>query len=148
MTENVDKREAVMVRLLAIARDIEDIESAERNATLMDSSEQRRISVLEGDEEVNEDFGNHHAGDKGIVVMIPQILIACGAKTREVGSDLNMIKRRVTKAIVTDTELLELTVKRRSVRYAGMNSDLAFAALMEGKMALRFRIAVMIDPKT
>jgi hypothetical protein len=28
-----------------------------------------------------------------------------------------------------------------------MPADLAFAALMEGKMAIKFRIAVMLDPK-
>jgi hypothetical protein len=34
---------------------------------------------------VNEDFGSRHAADKGIVMMVPQVLIACGAKTREIG---------------------------------------------------------------
>ncbi|QDW39009.1 hypothetical protein FFI89_018770 [Bradyrhizobium sp. KBS0727] len=147
MTDSVDKREAVMVRLEAIARDIEDIDIAARNATLMDSVDQRRISVLEGAEEVTEDFGSRHASDKGMVIMVPQLLIACGARTRDVGSDLNMIRARLIKAVMTDTELLALTVNRRSIRYAGMDSDLAFAMLMEGRMAVRFRIAVMLDPK-
>lgn len=142
-----DKREAVMARLLAIANQIEDVESAERNATLMEDSDVRRISVLEGAEEVSEAAGSRHAADKGIVVMIPQILIACGARTRDVGADLNMIRARLIKAVMTDAELLALTVNSRSIRYAGMDSDLAFAMLMEGKMALRFRIAVMLDPK-
>ncbi|MBR1150081.1 hypothetical protein [Bradyrhizobium sp. JYMT SZCCT0428] len=142
-----DKREAVMVRLLAIAKDIEDVESAERNAPLADDVDARRISLLEGAEEVNEEFGSRHAADKGIVVMIPQLLIACSARTRDVGADLNMIRGRLIKAVMTDTELLALTVNKRSIRYAGMDSDLAFAMLMEGRMAIRFRIAVMLDPK-
>lgn len=142
-----DKREAVMLRLVAIANAIGDVESAERNAALTDDSDVRRISVLEGAEEVIEEAGSRHAADKGIVVMIPQLLIACGARTREVGSDLNVIRARLIKAVMTDTELLALTVNKRSIRYAGMDSDLAFAMLMEGRMAIRFRIAVMLDPK-
>jgi hypothetical protein len=46
--------------------------------------------------------------------MIPEILIACGARTREVGPDLNLIRRRLIKAVLTDTELLALTVNSRS----------------------------------
>src|SRR4051812_37571808 len=102
MTDGVDKREAVMVRLLAIAVGIEDAESS-RNAALLDTSDQRRISVLEGDEEVNEDFGNHEPDDKGIVVMIPQFLISCGARTRDVGTDLNRFRSRLIKAVLGDS---------------------------------------------
>jgi hypothetical protein len=147
MTDGVDKREAILVRLLQIVTDIEDIENAARNQTLSDASDIRRISVLEGEEIVPEmPIGNRRASDKSHVMMIPQILIACGARTRDVGSVLNTFRRRVIKNVLTDEALLALTMNGRSIQYGGMSSDLAFAALMEGKMALVFRITYMLDP--
>jgi len=149
MTDGVDKRELILVRLEEIAKDIEDVEWAGRNQSLLDDSDIRRITVLEGDELVPElSIGNRHAADKSQVMMIPEILIACAARTREIGPDLNMIRARLIKKVLTDEALLALTVNRRSAQYGGLASDLAFAALMQGKMSMKFRITYMLDPKT
>jgi hypothetical protein len=148
MTEGLDRRELILVRLEAIARGIEDVDWYGRNALLADSSDRRRITVLEGEEITPEvATSNRHAGDKQQVMMIPEILIACGARTRDIGPDLNMMRARLIKQVLTDETLLALTVNGRSIQYGGMNSDLAFAALMEGKMSMKFRITYMLDPK-
>jgi hypothetical protein len=148
MTDGVDRREDILVRLEALAKGVEDIEWAGRNAILDDTSNVRRITVLEGEEIPTEGvaFGNRRASDKQQVLMIPEILIACGAKTREVGPDLNLIRRRLIKKVLLDETLLALTVNSRSIRYGGMNSDLAFLALMQGKMSIKFRILYTLDP--
>ncbi len=148
MTEGVDIRELILVRLEEIAAGLEGIDWVGRNATLSDSTDRKRITVLEGEEIVPDvPVSNRHASDKSPVMMIPEILIACGAKTTKVGTDLNMMRARLIKQVLTDETLLALTLNRRGIAYGGMNSDLAFVALMEGKMSMRFRITYMLDPK-
>jgi hypothetical protein len=148
MTDGIDKREQILVRLEAIAKNIEDVEWAGRNQSLLDDSDVRRISVLEGDELVPDvPTGNRNASDKSHVMMVPEVLLACAAKTREIGPDLNMIRARLVKKVLTDEALLALTVNRRGIQYGGLASDLAFAALMEGKMSIKFRITYTLDPK-
>jgi hypothetical protein len=148
MTETILwRREKILDRMAAIAARIEDVEEAGRNLLFLDASTARRISVLEGEEIVSEEpFGNRKASDKSQVLMIPEVLISCGASRKDLGSDLSMIGGRVIKAMLTDAELLALTVNSRSIRYGGMTSDLAFLALMEGKMSLKFRILYPLDP--
>lgn len=147
MADEIDGRERIMQRLLAIAKKVEDIDEASRNQIFVDTSTQWRITVLEGDEVVPEEpIGNSRASRKELVTMIPQFLIACGSTRVEVGSDLNVMRARVIKLVCGDADLLALTLNGRGVRYGGMNSDLAFLALMEGKMSLRFRILCMLDP--
>jgi hypothetical protein len=66
MTDGVDRREDILVRLEALAKGVEDIEWAGRNAILDDTSNVRRITVLEGEEIPTEGvaFGNRRASDK------------------------------------------------------------------------------------
>lgn len=143
-----DRREDILARLEAICIDLEDADWAGRNRTLADQYDRNRITVLEGDEIVPElAIGNRHAADKEQVMMIPELLIACAAKAADVGTVLNTMRGRLIKAVLTDTQLLALTLNSRGVRYGGLNSDLAFAALMEGKMSIKFRITYMLDPK-
>ena len=147
--ELIGRHEQIMRRLLAIAETIAEVEQASRNQVLADTSSIKRITVLEGEEIVAEEpFGNRRAGDRQHVMMIPELLIDCAGTTKEVGSELNVMRDRLIRAILTDTELLGLTVNGRSIRYGGMNSDLAFLALMQGKMSLKFRILYALDPSS
>jgi hypothetical protein len=147
MVELVTKREKILRRMLAIAQAIDEIDEASRNQLFADTGAGRRITILEGEELVPDDrFGGHKASDKSQVLMIPEWLIDAGAQRADVGSDLNALYGRCIKAVLTDAELLALTVNGRSIRYGGMTSDLAFMAQMQGKMSLKFRVLYTLDP--
>jgi hypothetical protein len=143
------QREKILQRMLKIAEGIDEVEEASRNSALADTSPIRRITILEGEEQVPEEpFSNRKASDKTSVLMIPEWLIDCGASSSEnAGSDLNRFFGRCINAVLNDEDLLALTVNGRSIRYGGMSSDLSFMALMQGRMALKFRILYALDPK-
>lgn len=147
MAEVITQREKILRRMLEIARDIDDVEEASRNSALADTSPMRRITILEGEEIVSEEpFGNRRASDKMPVLMIPEWLIDCGSNSEDVGADLNAMFGRCINAVLTDTELLALTVNGRGIRYGGMNSDLSFMALMQGRASLKFRVLYLLNP--
>lgn len=136
-----------MLRLVALAGGIVGDDNVARNRITLDDLSQSQIFVLEGDEEAEEDDLTGRAPQvRRRVHMMPQIVPVCRAKADDIGSDINDLRAAVIAAVLNDSELHALTLNRRSVRYEGMESDLAFGRQMIGQMALRFRITVIMKP--
>jgi len=107
------------------------------------------IAVLEGDEEANDD-------DKIIrttliprrVYMSPQLVIAIGDDSEAIGTRLNALKWSLQLAVLSDEELLAMTINSLGVKYMGMTSALALGRQMQGQMALNFRISYWMNPSS
>lgn len=143
----MDTREDIMARIVVLMGGIVGVDQVSRNVLVGDDSKQKRITILEGDEEAAEsDPVNRPANAPRIVFMRPQILISAIASSDNIGSDLSTLRGKVMNALSTDTTLVGLTLNGRGARYVGMESDLAFAREMLGQMALKFELPYILRP--
>lgn len=145
MTETLSKRERILARLLVIAEGAPENARAARN--LLDPDEQLTISILEGDELVNDGRPRRKGTWPVPLVMMPQVCIIAAAQSAAVGGSLNRIRAWLIPAIVTDAELADLLGTNGGVAYAGMESDYAIGRGNLGRMALKFSIATVLDPR-
>jgi hypothetical protein len=145
-----DARELIMQRIVAICGCIEGIRAVSRNVPSIGDDEGVAIPaivILEGDEEAAEtDPVLRGSRAPRIMRMFPQIVIYAGDKVADIGISLNTLRSRLIDAILTDTELIALTMNNRGARYIAMESDLAFGRQMMGRMALRFEVPYRMIP--
>ena len=139
----LDRREAIIRRLLAIAEALEGVPFAFRNR--LDLSERQRpaIVILDSDEIV--DAGGSGQGRNpraaSIVSMTPEILIllqdaADRTGAAGVGAALNDIRARFLQAVLSDSTLATLTGPNGSMRYEGCATGLSRGRNMEGEMGI------------
>lgn len=143
----IDHRESIMARLTEIAGEQVGTDNVWRNRIIVDDVKATRIFILEGDEEAaEEDPVGRAPQTPRRINMMPQMVIVWRAKADDIGSRLNEERSELISSVLNDSELAALTLNRRSVRYEGMETDLAFGRQMVGQMALRFRITCIMKP--
>lgn len=138
----MDRRELIIARLFAVAASVEGIETAVRNRTEFDDTRLPAVSVLEGDEEVDDrDIPLTRPSDRPYrVIATPQVFIRVATDVDNAGTNLNTIRQRIIKAVLQDAELNALSLNGRGVRPAGQVSQLHAARSMIGASALMFSI--------
>lgn len=142
-----DVREAIMARLLVLASEVENVANAYRNIRAVSDDKLPALIVLEGDEEADENDPPRRVPQATRRVhMRPQIVIASGAPSEELGTDLNTLRIATIKAVLSDDTLRELTLDETGVRYEGMDGELMFGRTMIGNIALRFRLTYALKP--
>jgi hypothetical protein len=142
-----DRRELILVRLLAIALTMPGINVAARNKLSPDDTDLPAIMVLEGDETAEEtDPEARPANAPRQVTMIPEIVIALGDDPDAIGTSINAMRAALYKAIVNDTTLLGLVVNGRRIRYVGAGTELGYGRTMEGTMAMKFAFTYLLLP--
>jgi len=142
-----DKREAILVALLAVGKALFKNENAVRNE--IDLPERRRPAfiLLDGDESADEGgFGRNRPANGPIIMrMTPEVFILLGAKSPDVGSALNVWRAKVIKAVTNDPTLVSLTYQG-DIRYEGMATGLASGRTIEGEAGLSFSLAYVLRP--
>lgn len=146
-----DKREAILARLVVVARETAGVKSAVRNMlNPTDSTEQLPIVIVyEGDEEPSPavvDGRQVPAGAPVPIVMLPQVCIIANAASKTIGTDLNLLRAALIKAVVLDSELITLARSAGSIAYRGLVSDFGLGRTPLGHMALRFAISYVLQP--
>ncbi len=147
-----DKREAILIRLLAIAEECQqantDIAWVARNNTEITDRQVPALIILEGDEETPAVPEQRHrnASSPVPVVMVPQVCIAVMTATDKLGETLNGLRTQVIKAILGDSELIALLGTNGAIAYRGMVSDLGEGRAMLGRFFLRFAISYFLKP--
>lgn len=143
-----DKRELIIVRLFEVASGVAGVITSERNRTEFDDTQLPAVSVLEGDEDVDDrDVPRTRPSARPyLVTATPQVFIRAASDDNNVGTNLNTIRAAIIKAVLEDTELNALTLNGRGVRYAGQQSTLHAARTMVGAVALVFAITYVLDP--
>lgn len=140
-----DKREAILARLQVIAKAVRGVVSAVRNMHGLSDTQRPAIVVLDGDEAADDgDPRNRPTNAYRIVDMTPEIYILLGAAPEDVGADINLLRARLVKAILTDTTLRELTFQDEGIRYEGCVTALASGRTMEGEMAVNFTFTYVL----
>lgn len=145
-----DPRELILSRLVVVIAGVLGDANVSRNELYDDDAERtpRRVSVLEGDEIAPGEEGVVRApgGAGGLINMHPQVLLSNFDKSDDVGTGLNEARAAIIKAVTADSDLKALTHRGFGGRYAGMESDLAFARDALGRMALKFQFTYSLNP--
>ena len=144
----MDKREAILARLVAIAGGFAEIKTAARNQD--EVSERVRPAIVVFDADETADDGPQERGRGGqapnIVEMTPETLILLGAAPESVGTALNAMRAKLVKAVLTDTQLATLTGTNGRVRYLGCSTHLGHGRSMEGAMSIQFAFGYVLRP--
>ncbi|TPI13867.1 hypothetical protein [Mesorhizobium sp. B4-1-1] len=143
----MDTREAILVRLVAIAEGIDGIRYVYRNNMRPSEANLPAILVLDGDEAGNENDPNNR-GSRGPrrMTMTPQMLIVLPETAEDVGTVLNAYRAKLIKAVATDTGLAALTTNRIGPWLHSTQTSLAWGRSMLGEMGVAFAIPYYLDP--
>jgi hypothetical protein len=144
-----DRREAILARLLVLAKDLPGLNSAARNLDEIPEGKRPAVQIFDADEREAEGFSEpgHRSGASELVTMSPHIVISVGASAETVGSELNALRVALLKAIFADTGpggLIELVgagsnvqpKRNGSIRYLECSTALGHGRTMEGSMGI------------
>lgn len=144
-----DVREEIIVRCLEIAASIEQVNYVDRNVATVDEEDGQlpAIILLDGDEVAIEDEPQR----RSVMAprrfeMAPLFHISVSATRLEVGTDLNTLRRRLIRAVLSDSALAAL-YDRNGIRYDGLESPRTESGRMVlSQRVLRFTITYILDP--
>lgn len=142
-----DVRELILVRCLEIAAGIYQVKTAERNVAIWNEDDELpAIGVLDGDEQAIDDEPQRRPPTvPRRFEMFPMFHITLADKRSEVGPDLNILRRRLVLAVLTDATLATL-YDRHGVRYDGLETPRTESGRMVlSQRILRFTITYILD---
>jgi hypothetical protein len=140
-----DRREQILVRLLAIGAALDGIVTATRNTLLTDEDARPAFQVIDADETVDDNDNPAPARQPPPgaarpvrVGMTPELYISIGAPPETVGTELNAFRAALIKAVMLDAELRSIVGENGHVRYEGMATGLSRGRTMEGEIGVSF----------
>ncbi len=144
----MDKREAILARLVEIAGELAGIKTAVRNQDEVSERARPAIAVFDADETADERANEQGHGGRApnIIEMSPEALILLGGTPERVGTALNEVRARFLKAVLADAQLAALTGSNGRVRYVGCSTHLGHGRSMEGSMGVHFAFAYVLRP--
>ena len=145
----MDKREAILVRLVEIAAGLQGVKTAVRNQDEVSERARSAIAVFDADETADE-RANEQGRDgraPNIIEMSPEVLILLGGTPERVGTALNEIRAKLVKAVLTDPELATLAGTNGRMRYVGCSTHLGHGRSMEGSMGVQFAFSYVLRPE-
>lgn len=143
----MDKREAILARLVEIATAVEGVETALRNVESVSDHKLPAITVLDADEEADDDDprGRPVTAPRR-VTMTPEVYIDLQAAPETVGTSLNSLRAAFVKAVLEDEEIRGLTLNNIGVRYDGCTTALARGRSMTGAMGVSLTFTYTLLP--
>jgi hypothetical protein len=142
-----DVREAILARLLAVLDTVEGFRTIARNVDHFDDMPLPAVSLIDGDEDADPSDPTRSRtaiAEVRRVRMTPQIHMACADKAEDVGTSVSTLRLAVINAVLSDAELLALTINGRSIRYDGLTTPRTESGRMAiGQAVLRFTLAYL-----
>jgi len=144
----MDKREAILVRLVEIAAGLPGIRTAVRNQDEISERARPAIVIFDADETADERANEQGHGGRApnIIEMSPETLILLGGTPESIGTALNEMRAKFVKAVLSDAQLAALTGTNGRVRYVGCSTHLGHGRSMEGSMGVHFAFAYVLRP--
>src|SRR3954469_10605816 len=145
----MDKREAILVRLVEIAGELAGIKTAIRNQDKISERARPAIVIFDADETADERASEQGHGGRApnIIEMSPEALILLGGTPTSIGTALNEMRAKFVKAVLTDVQLATLTGTNGRVRYVGCSTHLGHGRSMEGSMGVHFAFSYVLRPE-
>lgn len=142
-----DKREQILVRLLEIASTIQGVTTAVRNKDEITDKMRPAIIILDADENAaDSDPNGRSSRSPRFVTMTPEVYIVLGAKPENVGTEINVLRARWLKAVLSDTSLSAIVGSNGDVRYEGCATSLARGRNMEGELGVSISFTYVLRP--
>jgi hypothetical protein len=79
--------------------------------------------------------------------MTPEFYILLGGKPETVGTDINRLRTRLIKVVLTDAILASLTGSNGAVWYQGCATGLARGRSRESEMGVTFTFVYLLNPE-
>lgn len=141
----MDRREEILERLLAVAKSVPDIRSATRNHVVESEAKLPAIVLVDGDEQASE--GNFGRGRPAVAPVLtwmrPELHILVIAGRAEVGPRLNVLRRRLIRAVLGDETLRQLCANGE-MRYEGCATAFADGRALAGEMQVIFAFQYLV----
>jgi hypothetical protein len=144
-----NKREAILVRLIQIAKTVPGIAAVFRNKDEISDRQRPCIVILDADEAADDGDPSGMSRRPNAprrVAMTPELYIMLGAKPEHIGTELNAFRAAIIKAVLTDAALASLVGSNGDIRYEGCATALARGRMMEGEMGLSFTFSYVVRP--
>ena len=147
---NVDTREQILSRLVAIATALPSFKTVVRNQDEVSEHRRPAIALFDADETIDEGTARKDqlGRSPSVVTMSPEVLVLLGGQAQTIGTALNSLRAALLKAVLTDAELLALTGSNGRVSYVGCSTHLGHGRSMEGAMSVHFSFAYVLRPET
>jgi hypothetical protein len=144
----MDRREMIMARLLAVAGSVEGVVLASRNDRNIDEGLRPAVYLYDADEHADETdpTEKRRLGQPRRVRMVPQIYLVLGKAPEDLGTAINVMRARLLKAILTDTELQGIVGNNGDIRYEGCSTELQSGRTMEGEVLFAFSFLYYLVP--
>lgn len=144
----MDKREDILVRLLAVCRTVVGVAKVVRNEQVTDDWDFPALILLDADEEADDAaFGrNRPPQAPKLVTMTPELYVILGEVPEAVGTELNRLRVRILKAVLTDAELAAIVGTNGEIRYESCATGLVRGRQIIGEMGLVFAFVYLLEP--
>lgn len=152
-----DRREAILVQLLAIATAVPGVKTAARNRLAPSDAESPSIIIYDGDEQVLDTSDTpgeikRPASKPRIVPMAPTIEVLLGAPPENAGTLINAIRAYLIKTIIRDETLASLVVSdmgsppmARGIHYLGCDFGAGLGRSLQADMILNFAFTYILN---
>jgi hypothetical protein len=144
-----DKREVIFRRLVEIAKTVPGIVAVFRNKDEISDRQRPCIVILDADEAADDGDPSgmtRRPNAPRRVAMTPELYVMLGAKPEKIGTELNIFRAAILKALLTDAALASLVGTNGDIRYEGCATALARGRVMEGEMGLSFTFTYVLRP--
>lgn len=148
-----DTRELILDRIADIIAGVEGVLSSSRNNTRPDEERLPSVTVFDGDEaaaEMPDPTRWRDASAPQIMTMRPEIWVRVASNLRTVGTDLNTVRGRIHKALVSDATIIALAGAGRGkngrIQLERVQTALGWGRTMEGEMILYYAISYLLNP--
>jgi hypothetical protein len=146
----MDKREAILARLLVVLDAVEGVETVVRNRGEIPADKRPAIELWDGDEKADAAAFNkgRPAYAPNLMAMTPGLyLVLASINPDTIGTELNALRASVIKAVLEDTTLKNLTGASGDMYLSELLTDLNRAMDMKGEMFLGFTFKYALDPR-
>lgn len=146
-----DKREMILARLFAVLKDIPGVVTCVRNRGELPDDKRPAITLLDSDETAQDKAFNRGriAASPNFISLQPEIYVTLDSRKPDnklIGQDLNVLRARILKAVLTDGTLVSLCGTNGEIRYLGCITDLARGRAMDGETGLTFAFIYVLNP--
>ncbi len=143
-----DTREEILARLVEVVTSVPGAVQVLRNQLGLSETARPAIIILDADEAAEEEDlpGSRSADAPQRIAMTPELFVLVSHRAAGLGAELNTLRRRILRRVLTDGPLAALVGPNGSIRYAGCGTALALGRSMEGEMSLSFTFRYVLKP--
>lgn len=149
MAAQLDKREQILVRLLAVLKGIVGVAEVYRNKDEVPEAAKPAIVLLDGNEATDVDPPSNRPPSAAVrLTMTPEVFIFIDSPDHEaIGTSINDWRAKIIWAVLHDAQLLALVGTNGKLRYVGCETATARGRRIEGQLLLKFEPVYVLRPQ-